>query len=273
VRAFSIVIPVRSSDAQLLLRNLDSWKALGSDDLILCTNGKLEGAAFEDCRVLDSSQAEEGWFYRQGGARRFGFQNAKNNIILTGDVDLSVTPECLKAVDLLRGDIGMISLEKQRGAPGPSEAMRRLSKRMLRRIRHRMFFTGLYVLNREAWLDTDDLSTSKELTRKTLKGEDFLLKQSMLRSNWRVVYLPIVGGVDHRIAFEDRPEGQLEAGRKAWAEQLSPFSVTVRSLLYSQPLLLGRYLAYARRSGNLTHTIAKIPLDGVAMTVRRAVKR
>jgi hypothetical protein len=273
MRAFSIVIPVRSSDSELLRKSLPSWRALGSDDLILCTDGKLDAAISESCRVLNSSEAEDGWFYRQGGARRFGFLNARHDIILTGDVDLTVTRECLRAVELIQGDMGMVSLEKQRGGPGLQEAIRSLSKRMLRRIRHRMFFTGLYVLNREAWLATDDMSTTKNLTRETLKGEDLLLKEAMLRSRWRVVYLPLVGGIDNRVAFEDRPESQLEAGRKAWAQQLSPFSVTVRALIYSRPLMMGRYLSYANRSGELAHTLGKVPADGVAMVVSRVLKK
>jgi len=273
MRAFSIVIPVRGSDIDILRKNLPSWKSLGSDDLILCTDGKLEQSTVQGCRVLDSSQAEDGWFYRQGGARRFGFQNAKYDIILTGDVDLTVTRDCLRAVDLIGGDTGMISLEKQRGAPGVQEVVRRLSKRMLRRIRRRMFFTGLYVLNRVAWLATDDLSTSKALTKETLKGEDVLLKEAMLRSRWKVVYLPVVGGIDHRVSFEDRPAGQLEAGRKAWLEHLSPFSVTVRALIYSRPLMMGRYLSYANHSGELGPTLRRVPADGVRMMLGRVLRR
>lgn len=273
MRAFSIVIPVRGSDIELLRKNLPSWKALGSDDLILCTDGKFEQSTVQGCRVLDSSKAEDGWFYRQGGSRRFGFQNAKHDIILTGDVDLSVTRNCLRAVELISDGIGMISLEKQRGAPGVQEAVRRLSKRVLRRVRHRMFFTGLYVLNREAWLATDDMSTSKELTRETLKGEDVLLKEAMLRSRWKVVYFPVVGGIDYRIAFEDRPAGQLEAGRKAWLEQLSPFSVTVRALIYSRPLMMGRYLSYANQSGELGRTLLRIPTDGAKLVFGRMLRR
>jgi FkbM family methyltransferase len=264
---------VRATDTDLLIRNLPSWKALGSDDLILCSNGWIDTKITEGCRTLDSSQAEAGWYYRQGGARRLGFLNAKHDIILTGDIDLTVTRECLRAVELVKGDIGMVSLEKRRGAHGSAEAVRNLSKRMLRRIRHRLFFTGLYAINRRAWLAIDDTATSKLLTNTTHKGEDLLLKEAMLRSSWKVVYLPVVGGIDHRTSLEDRPAGQVEAGRKAWAQQLSPFSVIVRALIYFRPQMMGSYLHYANQSGRLGQTLVKIPKDGASKVVRRVFKR
>lgn len=273
MRPFSIVIPVRASDTELLRDNLPSWLALGSDDVILCSNGALDPKLTQGCRILDSSAAEDGWYFRQGGARRLGFMNAKHDIILTGDIDLTVTPACLKAVELIHGDIGMVSLEKQRGGPGLDEAIRSLSKKMLRRVRHRMFFTGLYVLNRQAWLSTDDSLTSKRLTQETLKGEDLLLKESMLRSKWKVVYLPVVGGIDHRTALEDRPSSQLEAARRAWVDRDSPFTVAVRSLLYARPLYMGAYLDYANRSGALMRTLIRIPMDGGARVSRRLIRR
>ncbi len=264
---------MRATDTDLLRSNLPSWLALGSDDLTLCSNGKIDPAFTTGCRTINSSEAEQGWYYRQGGARRVGFLNAKYDIILTGDIDLTVTRNCLRAVELIQGDIGMLSLEKDRGGGGFEEAVRGLTKRMLKRVRHRMFFTGLYVLNRNAWLATDDATTSKQLSVTTHKGEDLLLKEAMLRSNWKVAYLPVVGGIDHRISLEDRPAGQLEAGRKAWAQQLSPFSVTVRALIYARPLMMGRYLSYANRSSEFAHTLLKIPEDGASKVVRRVLKR
>ena len=273
MRPFSIVIPVRATDTDLLRSNLPSWLALGSDDVILCSNGKIDPAFTAGCRTIDSSEAESGWYYRQGGARRVGFLNAKHDIILTGDIDLTVTRNCLRAAELIQGDIGMLSLEKERGGGGFQEAVRGLTKRMLKRIRHRMFFTGLYVINRRAWLATDDSTTSKELSVTTHKGEDLLLKEAMLRSNWKVAYLPVIGGIDHRVSLEDRPAGQLEAGRKAWAQQLSPFSVTVRALIYSRPLTMGRYLSYANSSGEFAQTLVRIPEDGASKAIRRVLKR
>ena len=273
MRPFSIVIPVRASDTELLMNNLPSWMALGSDDVILCTNGQVDPRLTKGCRVIDSTEAEKGWYYKQGGARRVGFLNARHDIILTGDIDLTVTRNCILAVDLIGGSMGMVNLEKQRGAPGFQEAIRTLSKRMLRRVRRRMFFTGLYVLNREAWLATDDSSTSRRLTNETLKGEDLLLKEAMLRSDWKVVYLPVVGAIDHRVALEDRPAGQLEAARSAWDHQLSPFTVAVRAMIYARPLMMGRYLAYARDSGALTKTVMRIPIDGAGRIAKSMFKR
>lgn len=267
------MIPVRATDTDLLRSNLPSWLALGSDDIILCSNGRIDPEYTANCRTIDSSEAEQGWYYRQGGARRVGFLNAKHDIILTGDIDLTVTRNCLRAVELIQGDMGMLSLEKDRGGGGFQEAVRGLTKRMLKRIRHRMFFTGLYVLNRNAWLATDDASTSRQLSVTTHKGEDLLLKEALLRSNWKVAYLPVVGGIDHRISLEDRRPGQLEAGRKAWAQQLSPFSVTVRALIYSRPLMMGRYLHYANGSGEFAQTLLRIPEDGAGKVVRRVLKR
>ena len=273
MQPFSIVIPVRATETDLLKEHLASWLALGSDDVILCSNGKLDPALAPGCRTLDSSEAEEGWYYRQGGARRMGFLNARHDVILTGDIDLTVTENCKRAVDLVHGNVGMVNLEKQRGAPGVGEAIRSVSKRMLRRVRRRLFFTGLYVLNRQAWLESDDRSTSKELTRSTLKGEDLLLKEAILRTSWKVLYLPVAGGIDHRVALEDRPKGQLEAGRKAWMENASPFTVTARALIYARPLMMGRYLSCANDSAVLLSTLTRIPADGTRKVIEKVARR
>lgn len=241
---FSIVIPVKDED-RLILANLPSWYALGSDDVIICTDKPAPGAvrqavkrASEAChtagvtRILEVERNPE-YHFHQAWVRRKGFLSAKHRTILTGDIDLRVYQSCLRAIALVGKDgVGLVSLSKRRCRRGFTGNLRNFMEKLARTYARTIgtqkagqaYFTGLYAIDREAWLDSEPVEGIKRLEDpKTAQlrldswggyaGEDTFLRDWMIKKH-KVLYLSDIGADDERLGLEDSRFIQFKIGRK-----------------------------------------------------------
>ncbi len=257
---FSIVVPISEGDAYLLPRSLPSWLSLGATDVVLCVDSPVGQKLLEAIRsgsnddprvrIIEVPENKE-WLFRQALIRRTGFKAAKHDRVLSGDIDIVVNRNCLKAIELVgEGNVGLVSLSKRRGAGTFGELVRNASKKAIKITKRRAFFTGLYALYRPYWLDSEKEEEVRRIPHPhspgLLKGvapyvgEDVILRNYM-RKKHKVVYLPDVGGKDLRISLEDRPVVQRKLGERFFMEGRSISYVLPRSIMYARGTMLGQF--------------------------------
>lgn len=257
---FSIVISIAEWDVDLVPRTLPSWLSLGSTDVVLCVDAPASerllgsiGLVVGESKVVRVLQIPEnpGWRFRHAFTRREGFRAAKFDRILTGDIDIVVNKNCLRAVELVGGDgVGLVSLSKRRGGGTLGEVARNSSKRLSRLVRKRTFFTGLYAMYRPYWLDSENQAQLMKVEHPHLQelpqdeaiylGEDIILRDSMIARH-KIIYLPEVGGTDLRISLEDRAPIQARTGVRYYQDGKPMGYVLAQSIMYGRGTLLGTY--------------------------------
>jgi hypothetical protein len=269
---FSLVIDIGEGDSSLVPKTLPSWLMLGAPDVVLCVDQPISGnlrSVIESVargnpavRIVEVPQ-ERGWRFRLALVRRTGFRAARFDTILTGDIDIVVNRNCLKAVAMVgKDDIGLVSLSKRRGGGNLGERFRNVTRSLLRAALGSVRFTGLYALYRPYWLDSEDHDAVMSAPDPRLpgllageypyRGEDAMLRDYM-RQKHKVVYLPEVGGTDLRVAFGDRRIGQSKMGSKYFLEGRKVSYVLLRSMVYVRGITLGTYATLlARRRGALS---------------------
>lgn len=275
---FSIVIPVKGE--QYLKENLPSWCLLNAEEILLCYDKPVskvcvrivEAIAKENganIRILVVEKNDE-YCFNQAWVRRRGFLEAKNNTILTGDIDLQVYQSCLKAVSRVGKDnIGLVSLMKIRSPKGFQGKLRGLIDGHIRRYvtrihdiiavhwwnnpneRIKPYFTGLYCMYRPYWLDTEDEGIKQLENPKTAIalddywgsycGEDTYLMKCMVKKH-RVIFLADYGAKDLGVGLEETAPIQPKIGRKFFLEASRPFWVVKDSIFYVRPHVLGSYM-------------------------------
>lgn len=258
--SFSIVIPIAEGDVDLVPKTLPSWVSLGSSDVVLCVDRPAsEGLllAIENLarrnpkiRVLEVPENPE-WKFRLAYIRREGLRAAKFDKILTGDIDIVVNDNCLRAVGMV-GDknVGLVSISKRRGAGTLGESIRNASKMVVKVLRGRRFFTGLYALYRPYWLDSEDQEQVKGAQHPerggspgggfTYLGEDVILRNAMATKH-TILYLNDVGGTDLRTSLEDRAPIQAKLGARYYRDEKAMGYVLAQSILYARGTMLGTY--------------------------------
>lgn len=269
-RPFSVVIPVKD-EADLMRRTLPSWCELKPDELILC----FDKPANKDCveiaehvakvhstklRIVEVENNPE-YKFQQAWIRRKGFLTARNDVILTGDIDLRVFSSCLKAVELVgKNDVGLVSLSKYRFRKSLIGRLRALLEKVTRIYGKTLgkqwaglaYFTGLYAIHRPFWLDSEDVESIKGLENpKTAPlsftswggyvGEDSHLRDFMVTTH-RVLYLLDIGAEDLRPGLEDTKQIQCKIGLKFAYEGRSPLHPLRHSLIHLRPFVLGSYI-------------------------------
>ena len=192
---FTIVTPVKD-EAHILKTSLPSFYNVGPDEVILCTDDptpKIVSRTVEKIakahnmenrtKILPVPRNTE-YAYHQAWVRRSGYLAAKNDVILTTDVDLKITRNVLRAIQLVGKDnVGLVSLTKIRPPYDVltfarlfgTTSLRILYFLLLRHQKERKsgkglkmtLFTGLYAFYRPYWLDSEDEGVKKEW------GDDF----------------------------------------------------------------------------------------------------
>jgi len=220
---FSAVIPVKD-EVDLIPKTLPSYYSVKPSEVLVCTDKpclaqvrKTVNKVAEKCGAIEITRIIEvpkdpSWKFHQAHVRRTGFHAASYDRILTGDIDLIINRNVLKAVQMVGKDnIGLVSAKAYRGK-GISATT----------------FTGLYAIWRPYWLDSEpegdikNLVNPKQKLRQgitnqwTLKdfygmGEDTYLRDCMIKK-YRVVYLPDIGAIDLRPALELHPDVQFLKG-------------------------------------------------------------
>ena len=278
---FSIVVPVKD-EVDFLFPNLISLCKLNPSEIIVCTDAptpkniayllKIFSHKFDKgkiIRVLPVSRNKE-YLFHHAWVRRCGFRAAKNDIILTSDVDLVVSKIVLKGFRLIgKNNVGMVTFAKLRVTERSLSSFARLITITLMRLLHISLFrhvyegkilsgfTGLYWLYRPYWIDTKGESI-KSLPSPTFKvlpplkevihtlGEDDHLKNQMIKKH-KVVYIARIGAT---VQSDERPHEkvrQIMNGRFDARKGRSMFGVLVHALFYIEPSYFRTYLAEKKR--------------------------
>ena len=220
LKKFSIVIPIRD-EVDYIPRTLPSYLALKPNEVVLCLDDPAPQDVLEAIeKVSQQYKAEKtlkilripkgGWGDQQMKVRRTGFLEARNDRILTGDIDLIVNRNVLKAVNSIgKNDVGMASCGKLRHPHNLTGIYRLLGEKFLSKYVRRIAnfvdksntvigFTGLYALWRPFWLNAEPLDEAKKYSMVkqkigdgkplTLKdfmqtGEDSFLRSHMIKKH------------------------------------------------------------------------------------------
>lgn len=268
---FSVVIPLKGR--KYLRENLPSWCRLNPDEIILCVDNPVSEKVREIAETIGATEKTEieileiarnpDYRFHQAWARRKGFLAAKNDVILTGDIDLTVFNSCLKAVELAgKNSVGLVSLMKIRKPKGIFGLLRSFMDRYVRKLIHHTpsfssqekggYFTGLYVLFRPFWIDSEDEGIKALEDPKTAPiivdvqyggyiGEDTYLKNCM-EQKYRCLFLSIKGAIDHGVGLEETVSIQRKIGQWHFLKEKRISEVLVSSIINMRSSELGMYL-------------------------------
>jgi len=267
VNNFSIVVPARESDFPHIQNNFISYLSVGAEELILCIDDDSSNEFIENVNNLYEKlkkkhdnisslkilkiERRPDYQFHQAWVRRKGFLTAKNDVILTGDIDLYINKCVLNAINIVgKNNVGLTSLQKfpfQSNLRATFLTIWRLMYQMLIRATYRDVFTGLYALYRPYWLDTEDekiknLQNAKYAGLKgSMLGEDTYLRDCMKKKH-KCEYLRCIGAVDYGIALHDNPRMQIALGRYYFQQGKSLLHALWAGFLYAHPEAIVGYL-------------------------------
>jgi hypothetical protein len=250
---FSLVCPVAEKDWQLLRITLPSFYAVKPSEVLLCTDKPAPKKILEvveslharvETRVIEVEN-NGSWAFHQMNVRRSGFTEAKHDKILNTDADLVLNKNVLKALKIVgKGNIGLVSLSKEYISDQFQRVWRNISYQILRDFMHKVSYTGLYALDREAWLDSEDQEEAKKIVNPkycSLKeaniGDDGFIHDCMIHKH-RVIYLPDVGATELSVRIEDLPRHQFECGRYFATRGFNIWQVIAETMLFLRPHML-----------------------------------
>jgi hypothetical protein len=255
-----VVVPTRESDWPYIKNNFHTYLKVGAEEVLLCIDdgssdqfvGKLKSlyddikAEYNDASSFRIVKVEKrsDYSFHQAWVRRKGFLEAKNDVILTGDIDLYINKCVQKAVNMVgKDDIGLASVQKfplQSNLKGSLSTIWRLVYQVFIRSAYFGVFTGLYAVYRPYWLETEDeriknLQNVKYAGIKgSLLGEDTYLRDCMQRK-YRCVYLRCIGAIDFGIALHDNAHMQFAMGRLYFHQQKPLWQVLAAAFVYYHP--------------------------------------
>lgn len=272
---FSIVLPVRS-EFGLLSKSLSSCYGVRPEEVLVCLDDPPHEKTLREARriaresgFLDRTEILQiprnpDFQFHQAWVRREGFRRAKNDRILTVDVDVAINKNVLKAVSLVgRDDIGFASCTIARSANGFMSLWRGAVHRLASRLGPPSL-TGLYAIWRPYWMDSEDKQISRLADPRmpgvrgslALVGEDAYLHNCMSVKH-RCIHLPDIGGYGLRDDCNDRPSIQFEIGRHYAEKGYSVWNVLLRSVALGRFHYLRGYVHQRERK----ETIPKLNPD------------
>lgn len=277
---FSIVIPIKGTAEELkfIPRTLPSYYAVKPSEVILSIDDppgderivpKIESIirtchAEKITRFLKIKKGDKGWNDQQMKARHTGFLETKYNRILTGDIDLVINKNVLKAVKLVgKNNVGLVSCSKLRVPHDFLSFYRLFSDTFLRITIHRFkksfgatSFTGLYAVWKPFWLEVNPTDIAKKFVKLKAKvrdgkpvsmndfygaGDDTFLRDLMIEK-YECIYLKDIGALVLTDFWEDIPIVQYGKG-VYFAGQGRKLLVSIaRAVLRAQPYYLCGYL-------------------------------
>jgi len=272
---FSVVVPIHN-EVKLIPRSLPSYYNVEPSEMVLCFDNPPHIQAYEwaqkiaghyshvPTRFVFVERSDE-WGFHQAHVRREGFHGASYPRILTGDIDLVINRNVLKAVSMVgHDDVGLVSLVKFRYPRCLTHYWRSGILLFLTQVLHGFTdplmmtttFSGLYALYRPYWRDSEPTEEIQKMVnpKQLLRGEDVLdwshfrmgedtvLRDCMVRKH-RVVYLRSIGAIDLGVPTEYRPFIQYMIGR-CFAKRGRSLAVSMgRAIIRCEPDYLRGYLA------------------------------
>ena len=264
------MIPVKD-ELDLIQRNLPSWCRLNPNEILLCFDKPSPQGCVEEAlrigrefrvviKILEVGR-NPAYRFQQAWIRRSGFRAARNDTILTGDIDLQVFPSCLKSLELVgQENVGLVSLSKLRRRQGFVGGLRNFmehtARTYARAIRKRkaglVYFTGLYCISRRYWLDSEPeesiMSLQNPKTAPPIEtawgfyiGEDTHLRDWMIKK-YKVLYLVDIGAVDTRLGLEDSRLIQYKIGMKFAHDRKGFLRLLLHALVHIRPYVIVGYM-------------------------------
>jgi hypothetical protein len=281
-KKFSVVIPVKD-EYHLIPRTLPRYYRLNPDEVVICMDNpphkktynlikQISESFYIDTRILKIDRNPE-YEFHQAWVRRKGFIEARNDVILNGDIDLIVNNNAYKAIEKVGvNGTGLCSLFKMY-IPNSLLELERYSMRLILSIAAHIVgnlstfrdlkksnFTGLYALYRPYWLDSEDegiksLHNPKQEIRANLDleiddrvgmPEDSYLLECMEKKH-RVEFLIDIGCISIGKMLQFHRNVQFETGRYYYLLGRNMIGTFLKSLLYLQPHHIRGYLFEMKR--------------------------
>ena len=173
---FSVVLPIHNEE-QYLPYSLPSIFRLDPDDVILlfdrCTDNSIRVAKalaknMKKTKITNFILIEDPateWNFRSAYLRRYGFDLARNEIILNVDADIILDPNIKQHLrELSKNNVALISF----GFFDYPFTIQRFMQKILSKISPYTVFIGQYAFLKSKWKETEDIEHLKTINR----GED-----------------------------------------------------------------------------------------------------
>ncbi|WXG45386.1 MAG: hypothetical protein WED05_01480 [Candidatus Atabeyarchaeum deiterrae] len=239
---FSIVCPIKD-EVDLALITLPSYYSIHPDEVILCLDKPAPrdvvttihrvavGLGKENITRILEVERNPDYRFHQAWVRRIGFRAARNDVILTGDIDTMIDPKLREHFHLLEGNVKIVSFAKF------SLTWHGAIAYLIQRLYPHKSFTGLYLFSRSAWLETED----EESLKKIPTWEDTHL-HAALTEKYNDIFVPNVKNVVLR-PKENKKYQFLMGWLISWKTRRIPvWRAIISSFLYYRPYVLVGYL-------------------------------
>lgn len=241
---FSVVVPIKD-ETEILTSSLASIYALEPHEVVIPIEPNSKSIEivrkiardyhFQDrTKIIVLYEKTPDWNFRQAYARRRGYREASNDLILTVDADIIVDPQVKNHFNLLgKGNVKLVSFSKLSYPVSLRAMMTRLIQRFFS---HRPGFTGLYAFSKSAWQETED----EESLKKILRGEDSHLHEALTKK-YNVSFVADVKNIKLRPAESKRY--QYLTGWYKWKTRRKPlWRVLMHTFVYYRPWVIVGYL-------------------------------
>lgn len=245
---FSVVMPIHNEE-EVLPKTLPSVFKLKPNDVVLifdrCTDRSLSisreiAKRFNynsKTRFLEMNEPSPEWRFRPAFLRTYGYDQAKNKIILNTDADIILDERIREYIKLVgENDICMISFSRKEYPFTFQSFIARLVSTFIPKIA----FTGTYAFLKEIWQE----STRKEKMRKIISAEDTYIYM-LISEKCKTRFIKT-----NNIHLRPRENSQrhFTKGIARWEITHDPlWKVLIHSIVYLHPMVLVGYL-YAKSS-------------------------
>ncbi len=241
---FSVVTPIHN-EARLLPYSLPSIFRLKPDEVVLlfdrCTDNGLEIAKKIAKRYKFESRTEfielnnpvARWKFRVAFLRRYGFNLAKNNVIVNTDADMLLDGKIGDSVPLVgKKAIGMVLFSYR---PYPRTFQSFVGTLVSPFAPKGFGFGGLSAFSRKAWLETENQESARNVSR----AEDTHLVSSISKKFKTIFVKTNTLHLRHR----ETAKNHFMKGVTRWQSKRAPlWRVAIHSFIYLRPLVLSGYL-------------------------------
>jgi len=238
---FSIVVPIKD-EVDLIPITLPSYYRLQPDEVIVCVDKPAPPKVIETvkkvariCKAEDKTRIIEvernpEYRFHQAWVRRTGFRKARNDVILTTDIDIVLDPKIVDFLYLIRGSVGLVSFSKF------SPTFRGIVIWLVQKLYRHKSFTGLYAFSKNAWLETEDEESLKRIPR----GEDTHLYKHLTKK-YDYLFIPDVKNLLLR-PHESRKYQYFMGVNRWFIGKATLWRIIISSIIYIRPYMLTGYL-------------------------------
>ena len=240
---FSVVMPIKD-EIDILKLSLQSIYTLQPDEVIIPIEPSAESIEMvkriakkynyqKKTKIIVLREKTHDWRFRQAYARRKGFHEARNDLIVTVDADIIVDPRIKQYFSLVgKKGIRLISFAKV----SYPITFTRMMARFIQMVYQHPSFSGLYVFSKKAWEETEDIESLKKISR----GEDTHLHKDLTKK-YKDLFVP--GGKNIVLRPKESRQYQYLMGWNRWKmRKIALWRILMSAFLYFRPFMLVGYL-------------------------------